>query len=139
MGRLDVSSCRVGDGDIYIPDALILARSARVKELGQDGGMIGSTMCADKETRGAVEEHMYGSMWDAEEGREVVKREPAPVDIKEAVKDALDERSWRLNKPLILSGKIHADIEFEESIEVDLSDGSAAMDISNDDNDYDGE
>jgi hypothetical protein len=95
MGRLDVSSCRVGDEDRNIPDALILARSARVKELGQDGGMIGSTMCADKETRGAVKDHMYGSMRGAEERREVVKREHAPVGIREAVKDALDERFWR--------------------------------------------
>jgi hypothetical protein len=42
-----------------------------------------------------------------------------------------------VSKPLILSGEIHTDVEIEESSEVSLSNGSAAMDISNDDNDYD--
>tara|TARA_R110002003_G_scaffold244_12_gene17538 strand:+ start:17073 stop:17954 length:882 start_codon:yes stop_codon:yes gene_type:complete len=62
--------------------------------------------------------------------RRVVGREDAPEEMRELGEDAVEEWFWRVNGELVLSG-----VEEMGCDEEGMSEGSAAMDISDDDED----
>ncbi|KAF2034028.1 hypothetical protein EK21DRAFT_97814 [Setomelanomma holmii] len=62
--------------------------------------------------------------------RRMLKKEDAPVEMKDAGEDAVQEWYWRVNGELLLSG-----VEQLGEDEDAASEGSAAMDISEDDED----